>query len=96
MPANFKAIDWTVTQQCVVCFRNMRPARARVADWPGTRPYAGHGKCSICTERERKQLHRGERPKNPGRYPTVAELAAAGHPCIEPCPKPSNKRSDIW
>nr|DAV87045.1 MAG TPA: hypothetical protein [Caudoviricetes sp.] len=32
------------------------------------------------------------RPK-PRRNPTVAELAAQGHPCIEPAPMPSRTRS---
>lgn len=77
-------IDWTVEHKCSSCGQKMRPPRTSVKDWPGTHLYSGQGKCSMCAKEVRKV------------YPTVRELAAMGHPCIEPCPLPSNKRSNIW
>lgn len=76
----------------------MRTRRMAPEDYPGTITHAGHGICSSC----RDALKRAERRKNacvctkPGRRggnPTVAELAAAGHPCIEPAPMPSRVRT---
>lgn len=77
-------IDWTVEHKCSSCGQKMRPPRSSVKDWPGTRLYSGQGKCSACAKEVRKT------------YPTVRELAEMGHPCIEPCPLPSSKRSNIW
>ena len=77
-------IDWSVEHKCSLCGQKMRPPRTSVKDWPGTRLYSGLGKCSMCAKEARKT------------YPTVRELAEMGHPCIEPCPPPSNKRSNIW
>lgn len=77
-------IDWTVEHKCSSCGQKMRPPRSSVKDWPGTRLYSGQGKCSTCAKEDRKV------------YPTVRELAEMGHPCIEPCPLPSSKRSNIW
>lgn len=77
-------IDWTVEHKCSSCGQKMRPPRTSVKDWPGTRLYSCQGKCSSCAKEVRKT------------YPTVRELAAMGHPCIEPCPLPSSKRSNIW
>lgn len=77
-------IDWTVEHKCSSCGQKMRPPRTSVKDWPGTRLYSGQGKCSACAKEVRQA------------YPTVRELAEMGHPCIEPCPLPSSKRSNIW
>lgn len=77
-------VDWTVDQHCTACGQKMRPPRSSVKDWPETRLYSGRGKCSTCAKGGQKG------------YPTVRELAAMGHPCIEPCPLPSSKRSNIW
>lgn len=77
-------IDWTVEHKCSSCGQKMRPPRTSVKDWPGTHLYSGQGKCSACAKEVRET------------YPTVRELAAMGHPCIEPCPLPSSKRSNIW
>nr|DAQ82713.1 MAG TPA: hypothetical protein [Caudoviricetes sp.] len=44
----------------------------------------------VAARREREGIN--PRPK-PRRNPTVAELAAQGHPCIEPAPMPSRTRS---
>ena len=77
-------IDWTVEHKCSSCGQKMRPPRSSVQDWPGARLYSGQGKCSACAKEVRET------------YPTVRELAAMGHPCIEPCPLPSSKRSNIW
>lgn len=78
------AVDWGIEQCCVTCGCKMRPSRASVVDWPGTRLYSSRGRCSICVK--------GGRSGNP----TVRELFEQGHPCIEPAPLPSNKRSNIW
>ena len=91
-----RVIDWSVRQECISCFRPMRPARATAADWPGTTIYSGRGKCSICVRSENRRARRAALPRPKGKNPTVAELAAEGHPCIEFCPKPANKRSAIW
>lgn len=77
-------IDWTVEHKCSSCGQKMRPPRTSVKDWPGTRLYSGQGKCSTCSKEVRET------------YPTVRELAEMGHPCIEPCPLPPSKRSNIW
>ena len=77
-------IDWTVEHKCSSCGQKMRPPRTSAKDWPGTRLYSGQGKCSACAKEVRQA------------YPTVRELAEMGHPCIEPCPLPSSKRSNIW
>lgn len=77
-------IDWTVEHKCSSCGQKMRPPRSSVKDWPGTRLYSGQGKCSACAKEVRQA------------YPTVRELAEMGHPCIEPGPLPSRKRSNIW
>ena len=50
----------------------------------GYAPLLRAGECSTCAKEDRKV------------YPTVRELAEMGHPCIEPCPLPSSKRSNIW
>ena len=82
--ASSSRTGWTGERKCLSCGRRMRPPRSSVKDWPGTRLYSGQGKCSVCAKEDRQA------------YPTVRELAAAGHPCIEPCPLPSSKRSNIW
>ena len=82
--ASSSRIGWTGERKCLSCGRRMRPPRSSVKDWPGTRLYSGQGKCSVCAKEDRQA------------YPTVRERAAAGHPCIEPCPLPSSKRSNIW
>lgn len=78
------AVDWGVEQLCAACGQKMRPSRASAKDWPGTRPYASKGRCSPCVKEGRSG------------YPTVRELFEKGHPCIDPCPLPSNKRSSAW
>lgn len=84
-PASERAtIDWSVDQFCVICGRKMRPSRASVKDWPNTQTYASMRRCSTCVKDGRVG------------YLTVRELFEKGHPCIEPCPLPSNKRSNIW
>lgn len=77
-------VDWSVEQFCAICGRKMRPSRASVKDWPDTQTYASQGWCSTCVKAGRVG------------YPTVRELFEKGHPCIEPCPLPSNKRSSAW
>lgn len=77
-------IDWTVDHKCSSCGQKMRPPRTSAKDWLGTRLYSGRGECSTCAKERRKT------------HPTVRELAEMGHPCIEPCPLPSSKRSNIW
>lgn len=78
------AIDWGIEQLCAACVSKMRPSRASVKDWPGTRPYASKGRCSPCAKEGRSG------------YPTVRELFEKGHPCIELAPVPSNKRTYPW
>ena len=77
-------IDWSEDHYCERCGIRMRPPRTLVSEYPETRLYSGGGVCALCA----RHRHRVG--------PTVAELAAQGHPCIEPCPLPSNKRSNIW
>lgn len=91
------SIDWSQPQYCGDCGIPMRPGRASIDDWPGTRAHHGHGICMRCcnvraaaAKREREGIKpRSKRRRNP----TVAELAAQGHPCIEPAPKPSQTRT---
>ncbi len=90
-------LDWSQPQHCRDCGRRLRPSKTTVVDHPGTRLHHGHRLCRPCSEaRRRAGIRRGDqaqhRPKRRGN-PTVAELAAQGHPCIEPAPKPSNVRT---
>lgn len=90
-------IDWGIPQHCVACGVLMRPRNADVEDWPGSRPHQGKGCCSKCNNARRSEARRRRqgiqpRPKRK-RNPTVAELAAAGHPCVEPAPMPSRVRT---
>nr|DAX62056.1 MAG TPA: hypothetical protein [Caudoviricetes sp.] len=75
----------------------MRPRSADVEDWPGSRPYHGKGLCARCSSARRAaewRRSKGVQPKAARRRnPTVAELAAAGHPCVSPAPMPSRVRS---
>jgi hypothetical protein len=77
-------MDWSEVHYCSRCGVRMRPPRTGISEFPETRLYSGNGVCALCAKGSRKV------------GPTVAELAAQGHPCIEPCPLPSNKRSSIW
>ena len=77
-------IDWSEDHYCERCGIRMRPPHTSVSEYPETRLYSGGGVCALCARHRRRV------------GPTVAELAAQGHPCIEPCPLPSNKRSNIW
>lgn len=77
-------IDWSEPQYCKRCGMKMRPRVAPTAEWAGTNSYGKKGMCSTCIS------------PNARRFPTVAELYAQGHPCVEPCPPPSNTRSSIW
>ena len=90
-------IDWGIPQHCVACGVLMRPRNADVEDWTGSRPHQGKGCCSKCNNARRSEARRrrqgiNPRPK-PRRNPTVAELAAAGHPCVSPAPMPSRART---
>ena len=92
-----RSIDWSAPQRCRDCGRRLRPSMSLVTDWPGTRLHHGNLLCRPCSEaRRRAGIRRDDqaqrKPKRRGN-PTVAELAAAGHPCIEPAPKPSNART---
>lgn len=90
-------IDWSIPQHCAACGVLMRPRTADVEDWPGSRPHQGKGCCSKCGNASRSEARRrrqGIKPRpKPRRNPTVAELAAAGHPCVSPAPMPSRVRS---
>ena len=92
-----RRVDWSVPQHCGDCGSLLRPGRAPIEDWPGTRAHHARGLCMRCfnvrraaARREREGIQ--PRPK-PRRNPTVAELAAQGHPCIEPAPMPSRVRT---
>ena len=92
-----RRVDWSVPQHCSDCGSLLRPGRAPIEDWPGTRAHHARGLCMRCfnvrrvaARREREGIK--PRPK-PRRNPAVAELAAQGHPCIEPAPMPSRVRS---
>lgn len=90
--------DWSKPQHCRECGRRMRSSWMKLADRPGTVQYAGHGVCKSCaSSAERAERRRGDcvraKPRRRGVNPTVAELAAAGHPCIEPAPMPSRVRT---
>lgn len=90
-------IDWGIPQHCVACGVLMRPRTADVEDWPGSRPYHGKGLCARCSSARRAaewRRSKGVQPKAARRRnPTVAELAAAGHPCVSPAPMPSRVRT---
>lgn len=77
-------IDWAEPQYCKRCGVKMRPRVAPAAEWAGTNSYGKRGMCSTCVS------------PNARRFPTVAELYAQGHPCVEPCPLPPNTRSSAW
>lgn len=90
--------DWSKPQHCRECGRRMRSSWMKLADCPGTVQYAGRGVCKSCASAaERAGRRRGDcvrhKPGRRGGNPTVAELAAQGHPCIEPAPMPSRTRS---
>lgn len=81
-------LDWSRPQHCRVCLRLLRPRRVKRVDAPGTVAHHSDGRCEACATRSTA------RPKGrTGRFPTVRELAAAGHPCIGPAPAPSHERS---
>ena len=90
-------IDWGIPQHCGDCGDRMRPRHADAEEWPGTRVYHGKGLCGRCSNARRAAAKRrsqgiqprAQRPRNP----TVAELAAQGHPCIAPAPMPSRVRT---
>ena len=90
-------IDWSIPQHCGDCGTLMRPRTADAEDWPGSRPHQGKGCCSKCNNARRSEARRrrqGIKPRpKPRRNPTVAELAAQGHPCVEPAPMPSRART---
>lgn len=83
------AIDWSVPHYCEGCQRRIRPTRIKLADMPGTVPVSKHGLCKACSARG---VIAKPAPKV-RRNPTVAELAAAGHPCVSPAPMPSHART---
>lgn len=92
-----RRVDWSVPQHCGDCGSLLRPGRAPIEEWPGTHAHHARGLCMTCfnvrrvaARREREGIK--PRPKRP-RNPTVAELAAQGHPCIEPAPMPSRVRT---
>mgnify|MGYP001692916606 FL=1 len=92
-----RRVDWSVPQHCGDCGSPLRPGHAPIEDWPGTRAHHARGLCMrgfnvrrVAARREREGIK--PRPK-PRRNPTVAELAAQGHPCIEPAPMPSRVRT---
>jgi hypothetical protein len=90
-------LDWSQPQRCRDCGRRLRPSMSLVTDWPGTRLHHGNGLCRPCSAaRRRAGIRLSDRvrhePKRRGN-PTVAELAAAGHPCISPAPTPSRVRT---
>ena len=89
--------DWSKPHYCEECGRRMRSSRMKVEDYPGTVIFAGKGVCTACRDAsKRAERRKGDRvrhkPKRRGN-PTVAELAAQGHPCVSPAPKPSNVRT---
>lgn len=78
-------IDWSEPQHCKRCGVRMRPRVSESAEWVGTNSYGKGGLCSTCIA------------PNVRHFPTVAELYAQGHPCVEPCPLPSKRgRSYVW
>lgn len=77
-------IDWSEPQHCKRCGVRMRPRAAVSAEWVGTNVYGKGGLCGACIAPDVRH------------FPTVAELYAQGHPCVEPCPLPSSKRSSAW
>ena len=90
-------IDWGIPQHCGDCGIRLRPRSATVEEFPGTHPHHGKGLCNRCSSTRRSANRRRRngiqpRPK-PKRNPTVAELVAAGHPCVSPAPMPSRVRS---
>ena len=92
-----RRVDWSVPQHCGDCGSPLRPGHAPIEDWPGTRAHHARGLCMRCfnvrrvaARREREGIK--PRPKRQ-RNPTVAELAAQGHPCVEPAPMPSRVRT---
>ena len=90
--------DWSKPHHCEECGRRMRNARMKAADYPGTVIFAGKGVCTACRDAaKRAERRKGDcmraKPIHRGGNPTVAELAAQGHPCIKPAPMPSRTRS---
>lgn len=83
------AIDWSVPHYCEGCHRRIRPTRIKLADMPGTVPVHRRGLCKACSVRG---VIAKPAPKV-RKYPTVAELAAQGHPCVSPAPTPSRVRT---
>ena len=81
-------VDWGVPQHCGDCGIRLRPRSADVDEWPKTRPHHGKGLCRTCSNKLRSTAR-----TKPRRNPTVAELVAAGHPCVSPAPMPSRVRS---
>ena len=77
------AIDWSVPHYCEGCHRRIRPTRIKLADMPGTVPVHRRGLCKACSTRGviAKPAPRVRK------YPTVAELAAAGPPSGAPAPQ---------
>lgn len=91
-------LDWSQPQDCWECGRRMRAPRTTITDFPGTAIYSGQGVCQPCRDAAKRAERRKDacartRPKRRGGNPTVAELAAQGHPCIEPAPVPSRVRT---
>lgn len=90
-------IDWSVDQFCKRCGVKM----CSHSDWERFRPegfkrHGAHGYCGTCDSAIRKGARRSLKDGASGRYPTVAELAAKGSPCVEPAPMPSRRRSLPW
>lgn len=53
-----------VNEKCRSCNETMRPRRAKVTDWPGTRAYHGKGICGPCyVARKANRPAAGHRPK---------------------------------
>nr|DAP02512.1 MAG TPA: PYK2-ASSOCIATED PROTEIN BETA-BINDING MODULE, ANKYRIN REPEATS, METAL.1A [Caudoviricetes sp.] len=75
-------LDWSQPQRCRDCGRRLRH---------------GNRLCRPCSEaRRRAGIRRDDQAQHKPRRrgnPTVAELAAQGHPCVSPAPKPSNTRT---
>ena len=90
-------VDWGIPQPCDDCGIRLRPRSADADEWPNTRPHHGKGLCRTCSNKLRSTARRrrnGVQPRTkPRRNPTVAELVAAGHPCVSPAPMPSRVRS---
>lgn len=82
-------IDWTIPHYCEGCQRQLRPTWIKLADMPGTVPVSKRGLCKSCYTRGgiAKPAPKVRKP------PTVAELAAQGHPCVSPAPMPSRVRT---